>query len=133
MPALFLMEALMSKYKLELKQIVDYPRCRIYRQFIQQLIADRSIRTSGGSGLFYFTVLSSYANFRTSYKRIDGISYTIYPGEWLCRVSSVSASGAFNLKEFAGLSLDYLHLTRTRKTCKIQNPRLEQEQPCSGL
>lgn len=79
----------MSKYKLELKQIVDYPRCRIYRQFIQQLIADRSIRTSGGSGLFYFTVLSSYANFRTSYKRIDGISYTIYPGEWLCRVSEL--------------------------------------------
>ncbi len=79
----------MSEYKLELKQIVDYPRCRIYRQFIRQLIADRSIRTSGGSGLFYFTVLSSYANFRTSYKRIDGIGYTIYPGEWLCRVSEL--------------------------------------------
>lgn len=80
----------MSEYKLELKQIVDYPRCRIYRQFIRQLIADRSIRISGSSGLFYFTVLSSYANFRTSYKRIDGISYTIYPGEWLCRVSELA-------------------------------------------
>lgn len=34
----------MSEYKLELKQIVDYPRCRIYRQFIQNLISDRSIR-----------------------------------------------------------------------------------------
>ena len=80
----------MSEYKLELKQIVDYPRCRIYRQFIRQLIADRSIRISGSSGLFYFTVLASYANFRTSYKRIDGISYTIYPGEWLCRVSELT-------------------------------------------
>ena len=75
----------MSEYTLEIKQIVDYPRCRIYRQFVQALIADRSIRVSGGSGLFYFVVLCAYANFRTSYKRIDGISYTIYPGEWRSR------------------------------------------------
>ena len=53
-------------------------------------MADRSIRTSGGSGLFYFTVLCSYANFRTSYRRIDGISYTIYPGEWVCTLKEVS-------------------------------------------
>ena len=32
----------MSEYRLELKQIVDYPRCRIYRQFIQNLISDRA-------------------------------------------------------------------------------------------
>ena len=44
----------MSEYTLEIKQIVDYPRCRIYRQFVQALIADRSIRVSGDSGLFYF-------------------------------------------------------------------------------
>ena len=31
-------------YKLELKQIVDFPRCRIYREFIQTLMKDRSIR-----------------------------------------------------------------------------------------
>ena len=51
----------MSEYQLQIKQIVDYPRCRIYRQFVQALITDRSIRVSGGSGLFYFTVLCSYA------------------------------------------------------------------------
>ena len=80
----------MSEYTLEIKQIVDYPRCRIYRQFVQALIADRSIRVSGGSGLFYFVVLCAYANFRTSYKRIDGISYTIYPGEWIMSVEELS-------------------------------------------
>lgn len=81
----------MAAYQLEIKQIVDYPRCRIYRQFIQTLIADRSIRTNnGGSGLFYFTVLCSYANFRTSYRRLDGISYTIYPGEWICPLSEMA-------------------------------------------
>ena len=37
----------MQSYQLEIKQLVDYPRCRIYRQFIQNLMADRSIRTSG--------------------------------------------------------------------------------------
>ena len=80
----------MSEYQLEIKQIVDYPRCRIYRQFVQALIDDRNIRIGGSSGLFYYTVLCSYANFRTSYKRIDGISYTIYPGEWLCRVNELA-------------------------------------------
>ena len=79
----------MPEYQLEIKQIVDYPRCRIYRQFIRALMEDRSIRLGGSSGLFYYTVLCSYANFRTSYKRIDGISYTIYPGEWLCRVNEL--------------------------------------------
>ena len=42
----------MPEYQLEIKQVVDYPRCRIYRQFIQSLMNDRSIRVSGGSGLF---------------------------------------------------------------------------------
>lgn len=42
----------MPEYQLEIKQVVDYPRCRIYRQFIQNLIGDRSIRTNGSSGLF---------------------------------------------------------------------------------
>lgn len=81
----------MSEYQLEIKQIVDYPRCRIYRQFIQNLMADRSIRTNGGSGLFYYMVLCNYANFRTSYLRIDGIGYTVYPGEWICTVKELSA------------------------------------------
>ena len=80
-----------SQYQLEIKQIVDYPRCRIYRQFIQSLMANRSIRVSGGSGLFFYTVLCSYANFRTSYRRIDGINYTVYPGEWICTTKELSA------------------------------------------
>lgn len=79
----------MSEYKLEIKQIVDYPRCRIYRQLIQYLIKDPNIRSGGSSGLFYYMVLCCYANFRTSYKRIDGISYTVYPGEWICRLNEL--------------------------------------------
>lgn len=79
----------MSSYKLQIKQVVDYPRCRIYRQLIQYLIKDPNIRSGGSSGLFYYTVLCCYANFRTSYKRIDGISYTVYPGEWICRISEL--------------------------------------------
>ena len=50
---------------------------------------DRSSGVSVGSGLFYFVVLSSYANFRTSYRRLDGIRYTIYPGEWICCLSEM--------------------------------------------
>ena len=57
---------------------------------MQTLIADRSIRAGGCSGLFYYVVLCSYANFRTSYRRIDGISYTVYPGEWICSIADIT-------------------------------------------
>ena len=81
----------MLGYQVEIKQLVDYPRCRVHREFIQTLIADWSIRTNNGcSGLFYYAVLCSYANFRTSYRRIDGITYTIYPGEWVCTFKELS-------------------------------------------
>jgi len=66
----------MKNYQLELRQIVDFPRCRIYREFVQDLLTDRSIRTGGCSGLFYFVVLCSYANFRTSYKRYNADVFT---------------------------------------------------------
>lgn len=82
----------MPEYQLQVKQLVSYPRCRIYREFLQTLIADRGVRTSGRPGLFCFCVLCSYANFRTSYLRLAGISYTIYPGEWICRVSELTTS-----------------------------------------
>lgn len=81
----------MSNYQMKFHQVVNYPRCRIYRQFVQSLINDRNIRICGGSGLFYYTVLCSYANFRTSYRRIDGFSYTVYPGEWICTVKELTS------------------------------------------
>lgn len=68
-------------YQLEIKQIVDYPRCRIYREFLQTLMKDRTIRTNGSSYLFYFMILCSDANFRSSYRRLEGISYLVGPGE----------------------------------------------------
>ena len=80
----------MSEYKLEIKQLVDYPRCRIYRQFIQLLMQEQDICTGNCAGLFHYIVLSCYANFRTSYKRIEGISYTIAPGQWLCRIGELT-------------------------------------------
>ena len=70
-------------------QFVDYPRCRIYRQFVQSMINDRRIRTSGGSGLFYYTVLCTYTNFRTSYQRIGNIRYTVSPGQWICTLTEL--------------------------------------------
>ena len=70
-------------------QFVDYPRCRIYRQFVQSIIHDWSIRTNGGSGLFYYTVLCTYTNFRTSYHRIGNIRYTVSPGQWICSLTEL--------------------------------------------
>ena len=70
----------MEEYKLELKQIVDYPRCRMYRQFVQSLILNNNLRVNGNSHLYYYTVLCCYANFRTSYHRVKCVTYTLYAG-----------------------------------------------------
>lgn len=70
------------EYQLELKQIVDYPRCRIYREFVRRLMNDPNFRTHGSSYLYYYIVLCSYANFRSSYRKMDGITYLVSPGEW---------------------------------------------------
>lgn len=80
------------KYQLELKQLVEYPRCRIYRNFIRTLTGDRSIRTNGNSYLFYFMLLCSYANYRTSHRRLEGVSYTLTVGEWICPLSELQDS-----------------------------------------
>lgn len=77
-------------YQLEIKQIVDYPRCRIYRDFLRTLMKDKGIRTNGNSYLFYYMILCSYANFRNSYLRFEGITYLLAPGEWICKTSELS-------------------------------------------
>lgn len=78
-------------YQLELKQIVDFPRCRIYRDFIQTLIKDKSIRTNGSSCLFYYIILCSYANYRSSYRRMENITYMVAPGEWICNITELQS------------------------------------------
>ena len=78
------------EYQMEIKQIVDYPRCRIYREFIRSLMADKDLHINGSSYLFYYIILCSYANFRSSYQRMDGVSYLVCPGEWICKASELS-------------------------------------------
>lgn len=91
----------MNTYQLQIKQLVDYPRCRIYREFIRKLMNDKNLRKNGGSYFFALLVLYSFANFRSSYRRMDGISYLIGPGEWI-----------FSLKELQGyFRLKYQHQT----------------------
>lgn len=74
------------QYQLKLQQLVTYSRCRIYRKFIRSLAEDTNIRLNGDSYLFYFMILCSLANFRTSHMKVDGISYTVAPGEWMMEI-----------------------------------------------
>lgn len=78
------------QYQLKLQQLVTYSRCRIYRKFIHSLAEDTNIRLNGDSYLFYFISLCSLANFRTSWKYIDSISYTVAPGEWIIPISELA-------------------------------------------
>lgn len=73
------------KYSLEVKQLVRFPYCRIYRSFIDQLTADTSLRKHGDGLLFYYMVLFSLANYRTSYRNVEGVRFTIHAGEWVAR------------------------------------------------
>lgn len=50
----------MKAYQLEIKQSLDYPRCRIYREFVHSLISDRSLHVGNTSHLFHYTVLCCY-------------------------------------------------------------------------
>lgn len=95
-------------YQLEIKQIVDYPRCRIYREFLRTLMKDSGIRTNGGSYLFYYMTLCSYANFRTSYLRFEGITYLVTPGEWICKISELSEWFRTRFQHQAIAILDFL-------------------------
>ena len=61
----------MPEYQLQIKQVVDYPRCRIYREFIHKLINDRSIRINGGSGRWGL----SRATVCRILKKLDGLGY----------------------------------------------------------
>jgi len=79
----------MEEYKLELKQVVDYPRCRMYRQFVLGIVNNKNLRIGGESHLYYYTVLCCFANFRTSYHRVKSVTYTLYPGEWICKIEDI--------------------------------------------
>lgn len=95
-------------YQLEIKQIVDYPRCRIYRDFLRTLMKDKGIRTNGSSYLFYYMVLYSYANFRNSYQRFEGITYLLAPGEWICKTSELAEWFQTRFQHQAVSILDFL-------------------------
>ena len=132
-------------YQLEIKQIVDYPRCRIYREFIRTLIKDRDIRTNGSSYLFYYITLCSYANYRSSYRRLEGITYLIAPGEWICKTSELSKWFRTRFQHQAISILDFLqeqhYITYTKlgrgnlikfsiNRWKESNMALEYNYPC---
>ncbi len=50
---------------------------------------DKNLKTKGNSYLFFYVILYSYANFRTSYIRIASDHFTVYPGHWICRMSEI--------------------------------------------
>lgn len=95
-------------YQLEIKQIVDYPRCRIYRSFVRRLMQDVNIHTRGSSYLFFYIILCSYANFRSSHRRLDGTSYIIAPGEWICTQAELSQWFRTRFHHQAVAILDFL-------------------------
>lgn len=111
-------------YQIEIKQVVDYPRCRIYREFLRDLMKDRNLRTNGSSYLYYYMVLCSYANYRSSYRRFDGQSYLIGPGEWICTTSELSEWFRTRFQHQAISILDFLQKQHYLTYTKLQRGTL---------
>ncbi len=82
-------EVFLTEYQLEIKQIVEYPRRRIYKEFVEMLMCDPDIKTNDGCGLYHYVVLSSLASFETKHRKISGINYTVFPSELLCTMEEL--------------------------------------------
>ncbi len=133
------------QYQLKIEQLVTYPRCRIYRKFLESLSADRSIRTNGSSCLFYFLTLCSLANFRKSTLRIDGSTHIVNAGEWILPVRDLTErmrtktdkSTLAVLEEFQSKQYITYSLTHQRRYVKFKitdwdkfNTSLAANAPC---
>ena len=79
----------MTEYQLEIKQVVEYPRRRIYKEFMEMLMSDPDIKTSDGCGLYHYVVLSCFASFESKNRKISGVNYTVFPGELLCTMDEL--------------------------------------------
>ena len=97
---------------------MDYPRCRIHREFIRSLMEDRGIRTNGDFYLLYCMTLCSYANSQSSYRRIERISYLVGPDKWICKFSELAEWFRTRFQNQALPILDFLqkqnYITYTR-------------------
>ena len=71
-------------------------------------MSDTDIRTNGNSYLFYYMILCSYANFRTSYRKLEGISYLVGPGEWICTTAELSEWFRTRFQHQAIFIMDFL-------------------------
>ena len=77
----------------------------ILAQFLPELVwgslkglytTDNTIMCSNYSVILLLYIVSIYGtlqlckNFHTSYRRIEGIRYTVYPNEWVCTLKELS-------------------------------------------
>lgn len=70
------------KYQLEIKQLVRFPYCRIYRELVNNIIESPKIHKRGSCLLFPYIVLFSLVNYRNSIRNMEGMKLSIRPGEW---------------------------------------------------
>lgn len=77
------------KYQLEVKQLVRFPYCRIYREMVNNIIRNPGIHKRGSGLLFQFTILFSLANYRASYRNVEGMKILLQAGEWAAKYSEL--------------------------------------------
>ena len=69
---------------------MDFPRCRIYREFIQNPYErQKHPYQRRFLSFFIFSFLCSYANYSSSYRNIEHLTYKVVPGEWICSLKEL--------------------------------------------
>ncbi len=89
------------------QQLVSFPKVRVQKEWFRYFYDHKNYYNEGNVHLFSLMSLYSYANFRTNQRRIGGMVYSEYPGQWVCRLSSLPRILRVHSKQQAIELLDY--------------------------
>lgn len=88
-------------YLIELKQLVKFPRCRIYRGFMTDLMKNKKIRTSRTSYLFFYIILCSFASYANSRRVVGRTAHVLEAGEGVCSLQDLTTWFRFKVQRSA--------------------------------
>ena len=89
------------------QQLVSFPKVRIWKPWFRHFNDHKDFHNEGTVHLFSPMALFSYANFRSNERVLNGERYMEAPGQWICKLSSLSRILRVHSKEQALEQLEY--------------------------
>ena len=89
------------------QQLVSFPKVRIWKPWFRHFNDHKDFHNEGTVHLFSLMALFSYANFRSNERVLNGERYMEAPGQWICKLGSLSRILRVHSKEQALEQLEY--------------------------